>query len=286
MNISSPSPLQSAFSTVSSYVRQDTRTSGNVLRSGVLAPVDQTEASAASQGAAARSPVSTDTATQANGSQEKNAKSSGKSDGSSKTSGGDNSDKSVTGQTLTPQQKEVVQKLQARDLEVRQHEAAHQAAGGSLAGAASFTYQRGPNGVEYAVGGDVPIQISQDPGNPQATIQHMEQVRAAALAPAQPSAQDRSVAAEASQILLKAQTELLKKRSEQFSSQASGSDAKASGNDAKASGQSGQGSAASESGQSSSNSASVIGIQAYKNVAGNTGSNNTSSSIAAFSASA
>ncbi|WP_227519847.1 putative metalloprotease CJM1_0395 family protein [Mangrovitalea sediminis] len=279
MNISSPSPLQSAFSTVSSYVRQDTRTSGNVLRSGVLAPVDQTEASAASQSAAARSPASTDTATQTNGNQDKNAKSSSKSDDSSKTSGGDNRDRSVTGQTLTPQQKEVVQKLQARDLEVHQHEAAHQAAGGSLAGAASFTYQRGPNGVEYAVGGDVPIQISQDPGNPQATIQHMEQVRAAALAPAQPSAQDRSVAAEASQILLKAQTELLKKRSEQLSSQASG-------NSAKTSGQSGQGSAASASGQSSSNSASVIGIQAYKNIAGNPGSNNASSSIASFSASA
>ncbi|XLM21540.1 catalase, partial [Chromobacterium piscinae] len=83
--------------------------------------------------------------------------------------------------------------LKARDTDVRRHEAAHQAAGGSLAGAASFTYEQGPDGKQYAIGGEVPIQMSQG-GTPQQTIQNAETVRAAALAPADPSGQDRAVA--------------------------------------------------------------------------------------------
>ena len=43
-----------------------------------------------------------------------------------------------------------IDKLKARDLQVRQHEQAHLAAAGSLAtSGASYTYQRGPNGVNY-----------------------------------------------------------------------------------------------------------------------------------------
>lgn len=274
MNISVQSPLQSAFSGVPSYVRQDTQASGTVLRSGVLAPVDQAAESASSQNAAARSPVSTDTATSANGAKDKAGKSSDKA---ANSSNGDTSGKSVTGQQLTPQQKEVVQKLQARDQEVRQHEAAHQAAGGSLAGAASFTYERGPNGVEYAIGGDVPIEIIQNPGNPQATIQHMEQVRAAALAPANPSAQDRSVAAEASQILLKAQAQLVKKANQQLGAQTSGS----------SEGGHGQGANSAVGGQSSSTSkSSLAGIQTYQSVAGGNPLGGSSSTSNGFSASA
>lgn len=98
--------------------------------------------------------------------------------------------------------------LKARDREVRAHEAAHQAVGGQYAGAMSFTYQRGPDGAQYAVGGEVSIDLSPVQGNPQATIQKMQTVRAAAMAPAQPSGQDRAVAAQAMQIMLKAQSEL------------------------------------------------------------------------------
>lgn len=46
---------------------------------------------------------------------------------------------------------ELLDKLQSRDREVRTHEAAHQAAGGQHAGAASFTFERGPDGVSYAL---------------------------------------------------------------------------------------------------------------------------------------
>ncbi len=101
-----------------------------------------------------------------------------------------------------------VELLQARDQEVRAHERAHQAAGGQYAGAASYSYQTGPDGKRYAVSGEVPIDVAAVPGNPQQTIDKMRTVRAAALAPADPSPQDRSVAAAAMQILLGAQAEL------------------------------------------------------------------------------
>lgn len=98
--------------------------------------------------------------------------------------------------------------LKARDREVRAHEAAHQAAGGMHAGAMSLTYEQGPDGVQYAVGGEVPISVSAVSGNPQATVEKMRTVRAAAMAPAQPSAADMAVAAQAMQTLLQAQIEL------------------------------------------------------------------------------
>lgn len=98
--------------------------------------------------------------------------------------------------------------LKARDREVRAHEAAHQATGGQHAGAISLTYQRGPDGAQYAVGGEVSIDMSSVDGNPQATIEKMRAVRAAAMAPAEPSSQDRAVAAQAMQVMLQAQSEL------------------------------------------------------------------------------
>lgn len=98
--------------------------------------------------------------------------------------------------------------LKARDREVRAHEAAHQAAGGQHSGAISLSYQRGPDGAQYAVGGEVSIDVSPVNGDPQATIEKMRVVRAAAMAPAEPSGQDRAVAAQAMQTMLQAQSEL------------------------------------------------------------------------------
>lgn len=91
-----------------------------------------------------------------------------------------------------------VRDLEQRDTEVRRHEQAHLSAAGTYAqGNASFEYQTGPDGQQYAVGGEVQIDTSPVEGDPDATIAKMEQVRAAALSPAQPSAQDQRVAAEA-----------------------------------------------------------------------------------------
>lgn len=110
------------------------------------------------------------------------------------------------------QEAEIIRELQTRDREVRQHEAQHKGVGGQYAGAISYTYQSGPNGQQYAVGGEVDISVSEVPGNPQATIEKMQTVRAAALAPAEPSSQDRAVAAAATRMILSAQQTLVQER--------------------------------------------------------------------------
>lgn len=108
-------------------------------------------------------------------------------------------------------------KLKARDREVRAHEAAHSAAAGSLAkGGASFTFEKGSDGQLYAVGGEVKIDTSTDSDDPQATIQKARQIRAAANAPANPSAQDRAVAAQATRMEAQAQRELQQERREEI----------------------------------------------------------------------
>jgi hypothetical protein len=110
--------------------------------------------------------------------------------------------------TLTAAQLRDVSWLQNRDRDVRAHEAAHEAAGGSLVGAPSFQYEVGPDGRTYAIGGDVTVNVSIVPGDPQATVTRMDQVRAAALAPADPSAQDDLVAAEAAALAMAAEMQV------------------------------------------------------------------------------
>ena len=98
-----------------------------------------------------------------------------------------------------PKLQQEILKLEKRDAHVKAHEMAHKSAGGELAGSASYTYKTGPDGKRYAVGGEVPIAIKK--GNtPEETIANMEIVKAAALAPSDPSAQDLKVAATAEMI--------------------------------------------------------------------------------------
>lgn len=112
---------------------------------------------------------------------------------------------------LSSEARQEVAKLKARDQQVRTHEAAHMAAGGSLVrGGATYSYQRGPDGAMYAVGGEVTLDTSEVPNNPRATMAKAEQIKAAALAPADPSSQDRSVAAQAASMEAKASAELAK----------------------------------------------------------------------------
>lgn len=114
------------------------------------------------------------------------------------------------------QEAEEIRKLQARDREVRAHEAAHSAAGGAYAGSPSYTFERGPDGQTYAVGGEVSIDVSPISGDPQATMQKAQQVRAAALAPAEPSGQDMKVAQRAQSMAAKARMELSDEMSEEL----------------------------------------------------------------------
>ncbi|MCL2644059.1 MAG: hypothetical protein FWD51_01200 [Betaproteobacteria bacterium] len=101
-----------------------------------------------------------------------------------------------------------VDELKSTDRAVRAHEAAHMAAGGSLVtSGASFSYETGPDGQRYAVAGEVGIDTSKG-RTPEETLARAQQIRAAALAPADPSGQDRAVAAAASQMAANARAEI------------------------------------------------------------------------------
>lgn len=137
---------------------------------------------------------------------------------------------SSNGKPLTDEQKQQIEKLKQRDSEVKRHEAAHLAvAGGAARSGPVYNYQTGPDGKQYAVGGHVDIDTSGVAGNPKATIAKMQQVQHAALAPADPSGQDRAVAAEAAASEQKARAEVAAEASP------SGSDATKKTGDPKAS---------------------------------------------------
>lgn len=105
-------------------------------------------------------------------------------------------------------EREQIQDLAARDREVRAHEQAHAAVAGQYGGSPTYSFVRGPDGVSYAVSGEVEIDTSPIPGDPEATLRKAQQLRRAANAPAEPSAQDGRVAAQAAQMEQEARTEL------------------------------------------------------------------------------
>lgn len=118
------------------------------------------------------------------------------------------------GRELSLKDQATLASLKARDQAVRAHEGAHLAAAGGLArGGAAYTYERGPDGNTYAVGGEVSIDTSPVSGSPSATLAKARQIQAAALAPADPSAQDRAVAAAAAAMAAAASMELQKQLS-------------------------------------------------------------------------
>lgn len=109
---------------------------------------------------------------------------------------------------LSDAEKREVQHLRLRDAEVRRHEQAHIAAGGQyVRGRATFAYTRGPDGRQYATGGEVSLDVGAA-RTPEATIRKMQVIRRAALAPESPSPQDRRVAAQAAQTEARARQEI------------------------------------------------------------------------------
>ena len=114
---------------------------------------------------------------------------------------------------LTEEEQKQVEELKARDTEVKAHEQAHIAAGGSyVRGGARYDYQTGPDGKKYAVGGEVSIDTSAVEGDPQATINKAQVILKAALAPAEPSGQDKAVASQARQMMASARKELMSEK--------------------------------------------------------------------------
>jgi hypothetical protein len=117
---------------------------------------------------------------------------------------------------LSAEQQTDIEKLKLRDQEVRTHEQAHIMAGGNLVrGGASYSYRTGPDGKRYATDGEVNIDASPVKGDPRATMRKAQQVRKAALAPAQPSGQDLAVAASASTMEMNAASELTQQTNSQ-----------------------------------------------------------------------
>lgn len=116
------------------------------------------------------------------------------------------------GQQPTPeeiQELKIISELAARDKEVRIHEQTHDRVGGPYTGSPSYSYEKGPDGKNYAVSGSVSVDLSTVPGDPKATIAKMQRIRQAALAPASPSAQDQKVAATAQRIIAQQQMQVL-----------------------------------------------------------------------------
>ncbi|MBZ7939392.1 hypothetical protein H2278_05975 [Campylobacter sp. W0018] len=120
----------------------------------------------------------------------------------------------INGVELDAKQIQQLRELQNIDRNVKAHEAAHQAAGGGLAGAASFTYTRGPDNQMYATAGEVPISM-QKGNTPEETIANARQIVAAAMAPADPSPQDYKVAANATKMEFEARAEAMKLKAEE-----------------------------------------------------------------------
>lgn len=91
---------------------------------------------------------------------------------------------------------------------------AHKRAGGHYAANPTYSYETGPDGKRYITDGEVNIDIGEEK-DPQATIEKMQVVKRAAMAPAEPSGQDRKVYQDASQKEAKARQELAEIKQEE-----------------------------------------------------------------------
>lgn len=117
-----------------------------------------------------------------------------------------------TGTAYTEAEEEAIEALEARDAEVKRHEQAHYQAAGRYGSPPNYEYQTGPDGKRYAVGGSVDIDTSEIPNDPQATLEKARVIKRAALAPEEPSAQDRTVAREADQMAARARQQISEQR--------------------------------------------------------------------------
>ena len=113
------------------------------------------------------------------------------------------------------QELEITRELAQRDREVRAHEQAHASIGGQYTAAPSYTYERGPDGRMYAVEGEVRIDTSPVPNDPQATLEKAEIIQRAALGVAEPSSADRAAASQARAMAAEARAEIVQQKAEE-----------------------------------------------------------------------
>ena len=117
-----------------------------------------------------------------------------------------------TEEELTQQEKQEVSELKMTDSEVRAHENAHKAAAAGLTTSApNYEYETGPDGKKYAVAGDVNVSYKHS-DDPEVNLRNAQQLKASALAPADPSSQDRKVAAQADREIAQARQDILEEQ--------------------------------------------------------------------------
>ncbi|WP_067867697.1 putative metalloprotease CJM1_0395 family protein [Neptuniibacter marinus] len=115
---------------------------------------------------------------------------------------------------IEEQELEISRELAERDREVKAHEQTHASIGGAYASAPSYTYERGPDGRMYAVEGEVKIDTSPIPNDPEATLEKAEVIQRAALSVSEPSSADRAAAADARAMAVEARMEILQQERE------------------------------------------------------------------------
>lgn len=107
--------------------------------------------------------------------------------------------------------KRALGKLQGADMRVKSHEQRHLAVlGGLAASGINYNYIIGPNGRRFAVGGSIAVDLEPVHGNPRATIDKAQRLRAAAFAVGDSSIADKRVAAKAYRMEQEAREELKK----------------------------------------------------------------------------
>jgi hypothetical protein len=135
---------------------------------------------------------------------------------------------------LTPRERQQVTELQQIDRAVRAHEAAHIAAGGEvITSGANYSYTYGPDGRQYAVGGEVGIDTAPE-RDPADNVEKGIAIQNAALAPRDPSPQDYRVAGIGAQLESRGRGELARERADESGVAAgasSGSGGEPPGND-------------------------------------------------------
>ena len=107
-----------------------------------------------------------------------------------------------------------IKELELTEEEVIVHEQAHKAVGGGVTGSITYTHTEGPDGKRYINGGEVSINTKEG-ATAEETLKILEKIKAAALAPADPSPQDLRVAASATAQIQQTRAEIGQQNAEE-----------------------------------------------------------------------
>ena len=113
----------------------------------------------------------------------------------------------VSEANMSTEDKALLDRLRARDSMVRGHENAHvTAAGGQASGPVQYTYQTGPDGRQYAIGGSVNIAVVSSPADDDQAARQADTARRAAEAGGQTSLRDMQVSMRAAELSTRARS--------------------------------------------------------------------------------